>query len=77
MSWRKFLPFRSTLVKKAFEHMTREEKRQAGRRGALYGLWIGATVIYPVSTAVQHPSSYVLVLTGTLIVVGIAGAIWR
>ncbi len=46
--WTKITPFASPEVREIIAHMTVEEKREANRRGALFGVWNAVTCFSPV-----------------------------
>jgi hypothetical protein len=70
--WETWAPFQSRDVREICTHMTKAEKREGQRRGALYGLWVAATFAIPLSQAMFFPNPALVTIAAILIIIHIA-----
>lgn len=62
-------PFQSTQVREICRHMTEAERARGITRGALYGVWVAATVAAPMSFAWGSATRARWVLAVSLLIV--------
>lgn len=76
MSWTTWSLLQSGQVKEICSHMTHKERKELGRRGITYGLWVFATLALPIGEAVRHQSRVFLLVAAIMIVVNFVGALF-
>src|SRR4051812_14267558 len=72
MSLATWSPSQSDEIREICAHMTSEERSQAGGRGALYGVWMFASVVAPLCAAWRIQAPWMWTLAAIAILVHLA-----